>query len=65
MAKVIALIEQHPFAGRARDEVHPGLHSFAAPPHVVFYRGVDDAPQIVRLLDGRQDVEEIFARGEE
>jgi plasmid stabilization system protein ParE len=30
IAKVIALIEEHPFAGRARDEVRPGLRSFAA-----------------------------------
>jgi toxin ParE1/3/4 len=58
---VIALIEGHPFAGRARGEVRPSLRSFAAPPHVVFYRIVNDTPQIVRVLDGRQDIEEEFA----
>jgi toxin ParE1/3/4 len=57
----LALIEGHPFAGRARNEVRPGLRSFAATPHVVFYRVVNDTPQIVRLLDGRQDIEENFA----
>ena len=63
---VITLIEDHPFAGRARDEVRPGLRSFAVAPHVIFYRAVDDAPQIVRVLDGRQDIDEQFAvRGEE
>jgi toxin ParE1/3/4 len=61
IAKAIALIEDHPFAGRARNEVRPGLRSFAATPHVVFYRVVNDAPQIVRVLDGRQDIEEKFA----
>jgi len=55
------LIEEHPFAGRARSELRPDLRSFAATPHVVFYRVVDDAPQIVRVLDGRQDIEEKFA----
>ena len=65
IAKVIALIEEHPFAGRARNEVRPGLRSFAAPPHVVFYRVIDDTPQIVRLLDGRQDIEERFATQED
>jgi toxin ParE1/3/4 len=64
IAKVIALIEEHPFAGRARNEVRSGLRSFAATPHVVFYRVVEDTPQIVRLLDGRQDVEEQFAAQE-
>lgn len=61
LADVIALIEDRPFAGRARNEIRPGLRSFAATPHVVFYRVVDDTPEIVRVLDGRQDIEEQFA----
>jgi toxin ParE1/3/4 len=61
IAEVVVLIENHPFAGRARNEVRPGLHSFAATPHVVFYRVVNDTPEIVRVLDGRQDIEEKFA----
>ena len=65
IAEVIALIEDHPFAGRARNEVRPGLRSVAAAPHVVFYRVVNDTPEIVRLLDGRQDIEEKFAAREQ
>jgi len=61
IAEVIALIEDHPFAGRARNEVRPGLRSLAATPHVVFYRVVNDTPELVRVLDGRQDIEEKFA----
>ena len=61
IGKVIATIEKHPFAGRYRSELRPGLRSLAAPPHVVFYRVVNDAPEIIRVLDGRQDIEEIFA----
>jgi toxin ParE1/3/4 len=61
IAKVIALLEDHPFAGRARDEVRPGLRSFAAAPHVVFYRVVNDCPEIIRVLDGRRDIEEKFS----
>jgi toxin ParE1/3/4 len=61
IAEAIALIEDHPFAGRARNEVRPELRSFAATPHVVFYRVVNDTPEIVRVLDGRQDIEETFA----
>jgi plasmid stabilization system protein ParE len=37
------------------------LRSFAATPHVVFYRVANDTPEIVRVLDGRQDIEEKFA----
>jgi toxin ParE1/3/4 len=64
VAAVIAVIEEHSFAGRARDDVRPGLRSFAAPPHVVFYRVIHDRPEIVRLLDGRQDIEGEFAARE-
>jgi toxin ParE1/3/4 len=61
IAEIISLIEDHPFAGRARNEVRPGLRSFAAAPHVVCYRVVNDTPEIVRVLDGRQDIEDKFA----
>lgn len=64
IAEVIALIEEYPFAGRARNEVRPGLRSIAATPHVVFYRAVNDMPEIVRVLDGRQDIDEKFAVGD-
>ena len=57
---VVALIEAHPLAGRTRNEVRAGLRSFAAAPHVIFYRVVDGTPQIVRVLDGRQDVDGQF-----
>lgn len=63
LGEVVTLIENHPFAGRARNEVRPGLRSLAATPHVVFYRVVDDTPEIVRLLDGRRDIDEEFAAG--
>ena len=53
-----------PSAGRSRDEIRPGLRSLAASPQVVFYRLNNDRPEIVRVLDGRQDIEEIFAEDE-
>jgi toxin ParE1/3/4 len=59
--EVCRLLEEHPFAGRARDEVRHGLRSIAARPHVVFYRVKNDVAEIVRVLDGRRDLDEIFA----
>jgi toxin ParE1/3/4 len=58
---VIATIEDHPFAGRARDELRPSFRSLAAAPHVVFYRVANDIPEIIRVLDSRRDIEEIFS----
>jgi toxin ParE1/3/4 len=58
---VVTTLEEHPFAGRVRDEIRSGLHSFATSPHVVFYRVLNDRPEIVRVLDGRRDLDEIFS----
>lgn len=61
IAAVITLLEDHPLAGRSRNEVRLGLRSFVVTPHVVFYRVANDTAEIVRVLDGRQDIEEQFA----
>jgi toxin ParE1/3/4 len=63
--EVIATIEAHPFAGRSRDNLRPGFRSLAANPHVVFYRVADGIPEIIRILDGRRDIDEIFSNGSE
>jgi toxin ParE1/3/4 len=55
------LIEEHPFAGRSRDEVRPGLRSISARPYVIFYRVRDEVAEIVRILHGRRDLDEIFS----
>jgi len=54
------LIGQHPFAGKARDEVGAGFRSIVARPHVIFYRVNAETPEIIRVLDVRRDTEEIF-----
>jgi len=56
------MLEEHPLAGRARDELRLGLRSITVRrPHVVFYRITDNDPEIVRVLDGRRDIDRIFA----
>jgi plasmid stabilization system protein ParE len=45
-------------------KVRSGLRSLAATPQIIFYRLKDDRPEIVRVLDGRRDIEEIFSDGE-
>ncbi|WKA28380.1 type II toxin-antitoxin system RelE/ParE family toxin [Bradyrhizobium roseum] len=64
IAKAVVVIDDFPLAGRARDELRAGLRSLAAAPQIVFYRLKDDRTEIVRVLDGRQDIEEIFSDGE-
>jgi toxin ParE1/3/4 len=55
------ILEDHPLAGRARDEIWPSLRSIVARPYVIFYRAPEGVPEIVRVLDGRRDIDEIFA----
>lgn len=54
-------LSQWPFSGRARDELRKGLRSVVVRPHVVFYRVRDTNVDIVRVLDGRRDLDAIFA----
>ena len=63
ISKACMMLEEHPLAGRARDEIRPGLRSVLVSPHVIFYRVRGDIAQIIRILDGRRDVEDIFADG--
>ena len=50
-----------PFAGRARDEVRPGLRAIAAGPLVVFYRVTrEQGTEILRVLDRRKDIDDMF-----
>ena len=65
IGEVIATIEDHPFAGRSRNELRPGFRSLAAKPHIVFHRAMNEVPEIIRVLDGRRDIEEIFAEHDE
>ena len=63
IGKVVTLVEHHPLSGRSRDEVRPGLRSIASiaiSPHVVFYRVMGGRAEIICLLDGRRDIDEIF-----
>jgi toxin ParE1/3/4 len=62
--QLVATVEAHPFAGRSRDELRPGVRSLVARPHVLFYRVRSRVPEIMRILDGRQDIDEIFAAGQ-
>ena len=60
--QTVRKLEDYPFSGRSRDEVRPGLRSVLAKPYVVLYRlREDQSAEIVRVLDGRRDVESIFS----
>jgi toxin ParE1/3/4 len=55
------LLERHPFSGRSRDALRPGMRSLLIDPYVIFYRLQKNIPEIVRVLHGRQDLDDIFS----
>jgi len=55
------MLEEHPLAGRERNEITSGLRSALSSPYVIFYRVRNDVPEFVRVLDGRRDIDEIFS----
>lgn len=44
--------------GRARDEISPGLRSFPAGSHVIYYRVSDTELIVTRIVHGSRDVED-------
>jgi toxin ParE1/3/4 len=60
IGRVAAFLQEYPYRGRAREELRLGLRSMAATPYVIFYRVRDGTAELIRILDGRRDVDEIF-----
>src|SRR5262245_53264954 len=61
IGKACLLLEEHPLAGRAREEIRSGFDPYSSVPMSSFHRVTNEIAQIVRILDGRRDIEDIFA----
>jgi toxin ParE1/3/4 len=51
--------------GRRREELAPGLRSFAMGLYLIFYMPMTNGVDIVRVLHGFRDIETVFAKDEE
>jgi toxin ParE1/3/4 len=54
------LLSQYPRMGRSRDDLRPGLRSFAVGQYVIVYAIEDEDVQILHVFHGRQDIEGQF-----
>ncbi|MEH2090419.1 type II toxin-antitoxin system RelE/ParE family toxin [Nostoc sp.] len=54
-----------PGIGRNRPELGEGIRSFPSGNYVIFYRSVEGGIQIMRVLHGARDIENIFAQDTE
>ncbi|HEY4774775.1 MAG TPA: type II toxin-antitoxin system RelE/ParE family toxin [Xanthobacteraceae bacterium] len=55
-------LSHFPFIGRERSTLAPGLRSVVAGTNVIFYLVESDRITIVRVLDGRRDIDAEFRR---
>ncbi|WP_204140728.1 type II toxin-antitoxin system RelE/ParE family toxin [Halomicronema sp. CCY15110] len=53
-------IAQFPEIGRKRDELYPGLRSVPYKQYLIFYRLLNDAIEIFRVVSGYQDLPALF-----
>jgi toxin ParE1/3/4 len=51
-----------PFIGRQRSSLAPGVRSVVVGNHLIFYLVGRDSITIVRVIDGRMDIDEEFRR---
>jgi toxin ParE1/3/4 len=53
--RALGALAANPLLGRSRDEVAPGLRSFPAGQHVIYYRIDQASVTVFRILHGKMD----------
>jgi toxin ParE1/3/4 len=53
-------LAQNSSLGRKRPDLLPDLRSFPIDNYVVFYQQIEDGIDVIRLLHGSRDMEEVF-----
>jgi toxin ParE1/3/4 len=59
--RVRVRLSDHPFSGRARDDLVVGLRSMPVLPYLIFHRVQLDAVEVVRVLHGARDLGSILS----
>jgi toxin ParE1/3/4 len=58
--ETMQVLSRQPGSGRHREEIAPGIQSFPFGRYIIFYRAVTGGIEIVRVLHGARDIENIF-----
>jgi toxin ParE1/3/4 len=56
IVEVFEMLMENPRAGRRRPELQRHLRSFAVGNYIIFYIPLPDGIEIVRVMNGRQDI---------
>jgi toxin ParE1/3/4 len=54
---VFEMLVESPLAGRERTELRSDLRSFPVGNYIIFYRPLPDGVEVVRVMNGRQDID--------
>ena len=57
IGSVFQMLVENPLAGRERPELRRGLRSFPVRNYIVFYIPVPDGIEVIRVMNGRQDID--------
>jgi toxin ParE1/3/4 len=53
-------LAHNPYLGRVRKDIEVGLRSFPVGSHIIFYCPLSDGIEVVRVLHGARDFQDIF-----
>ncbi|MEM8804545.1 MAG: type II toxin-antitoxin system RelE/ParE family toxin [Cyanobacteria bacterium P01_G01_bin.38] len=61
LVKRFVMLSTFQEAGRERPELGSGIRSFPVDRYVIFYRIITEGIEIIRVLHGSRDIEQVFA----
>ena len=64
LRKLVTALARSPGIGRSRPELQPELRSHPLGSYIVFYRSVRGGIEVVRVLHGMRDIDQVFTAGE-
>ncbi len=54
------LLANSPYMGQVRSELQPSIRSFPVGKYVLFYRPIENGIELVRIIHGARDIENLF-----
>jgi toxin ParE1/3/4 len=58
--RLLTMFARYPEMGEAVDHLSPGLRRFTLGNYLLFYRRVDDQIELIRVLHGARDIDQLF-----
>jgi toxin ParE1/3/4 len=56
----MGILTHNPYLGKERKEIEAGLRSFPVGSHIIFYCPLSDGIEVIRILHGARDFQDIF-----